>query len=76
MWWIFICVILIYFFYKKFIKPLSYWKDRGVPYFDAYVAVGFMARALFRKVSVYDLLIEMYEKNSGHRFVFENKYIG
>ncbi|KAF5271172.1 hypothetical protein FQR65_LT17687 [Abscondita terminalis] len=58
-WLIFISVLCALFYYKA-IKPLSYWKDRGVVEIKPLPVLGNFASVSFQRISVFDQLIKWY----------------
>lgn len=68
--WIFLGVVFAYWFYVKFIKILSYWKDRNVPYFGANIIVGSMGKLLMKQETLFDFMINFYTKFKNRRFVW------
>lgn len=68
-------VLFCYWFYAKFIKVLSYWKDRNVPSTESYLFFGGMYKLLMRKESFYDFILRLYSKHESSRlgiYIFLN----
>ncbi|KAK4874002.1 hypothetical protein RN001_013362 [Aquatica leii] len=67
LWFVIIVVLLILAYYKT-IKPLSYWKDRGVVYKKSYPIVGSFATIFFQRRAFFNYIIDLYREFSNERY--------
>lgn len=62
---IILCSIL---FYLKGIKPLAYWKYKGVVYKKPVPFLGNMVSTFFRRKAMAYFVQDMYNEFAGHRY--------
>ncbi|XP_031353175.1 cytochrome P450 9e2-like [Photinus pyralis] len=68
MLWLIVLVLLLVVFYKKAIKPLSYWKDRGVPHKKALPLIGNSSVLIFKHKSFLEYVEDIYNEFPNDRY--------
>ncbi|XP_017777293.1 PREDICTED: uncharacterized protein LOC108563195 [Nicrophorus vespilloides] len=61
-------VVLAFLFYLKFVKPLNYWNDRGVPNVKGIPVFGKQAAVVFGKITVIEWMKRTYKECPGTRY--------
>ncbi|KAK4874001.1 hypothetical protein RN001_013361 [Aquatica leii] len=67
LWFVIIGVLSVLLYYKT-IKPLSYWKKRGVVYKKSYPIVGTFGPVLFQRRAFFYYVIDLYREFSSERY--------
>ncbi|KAK4874000.1 hypothetical protein RN001_013360 [Aquatica leii] len=67
LWFLIIGIICLIVYYKA-IKPLSYWKDRGVACKNSYPIVGSFSTVLFQQQALFYYVKEAYQQFSKERY--------
>lgn len=57
-----ILVLLVILIYMKVYKPNQYWRESGVPHIKPYPIVGTMGSIIWRRTTITDATIQMYQK--------------
>ncbi|KAK5641866.1 hypothetical protein RI129_010413 [Pyrocoelia pectoralis] len=68
MLWLISSVVILVLFYYKAIKPLSYWKDRGVPHKKALPLIGNSANLIQRSKSLFEYVKDLYNDFPNERY--------
>ncbi|KAK5641869.1 hypothetical protein RI129_010416 [Pyrocoelia pectoralis] len=66
--WLISFVVLLVLFYYKAIKPLSYWKERGVPHKKALPLIGNSAVLIHKKKSFLEYVEDLYNDFPNERY--------
>ncbi|KAK4874003.1 hypothetical protein RN001_013363 [Aquatica leii] len=74
MWLVIIVVLLVLVVYYKTIKPLSYWKDRGVVHKKSYPIVGSFGKVHFQRRAFFNYVIDLYREFSNERYFGVHQY--
>ncbi|KAK5641870.1 hypothetical protein RI129_010417 [Pyrocoelia pectoralis] len=74
MLWLIPFVVLLVLFYYKAIKPLSYWKDRGVPHKRALPLIGNSTIILDKSKSLLEYVEDLYNDFPNERYYGINQY--
>ncbi|KAK5641864.1 hypothetical protein RI129_010411 [Pyrocoelia pectoralis] len=68
MLWIIVLAVLLVVFYYKSIKPLSFWKDRGIPHKKALPLIGNSAIFLCSRKSFFEYVEDLYNEFPNERY--------
>ncbi|KAF2901445.1 hypothetical protein ILUMI_04742 [Ignelater luminosus] len=68
MWIVALVCIIGAFIYFKLIKPLSYWKEKGIPYQKSWPVVGNMMDTVLKKKSFFELIKDFYTVFPNERY--------
>ncbi|KAK5641808.1 hypothetical protein RI129_010355 [Pyrocoelia pectoralis] len=68
MWLILLTCFVVLFLYYILVTPLSYWKDRNVPYLKPWPLIGNALSILMRKESLTDFFETLYRKFPNERY--------
>lgn len=60
--------VLAVLFYKKYIKPLQYWKEKEVPYATPIPIFGNMFENFIRTKANYEIVADIYKNNEDKRW--------
>ncbi|XP_017777370.1 PREDICTED: cytochrome P450 9e2-like [Nicrophorus vespilloides] len=66
--YVLVIVALATLFYLRFVKPLNYWNDRGVPNVKGIPVFGKQAAVIFRQISLLEWLKRAYKECPGTRY--------
>ncbi|KAF5271170.1 hypothetical protein FQR65_LT17685 [Abscondita terminalis] len=66
--WLMLLAVLSALFYYKVIKPLHYWRDRGVVHARPLPILGNYALVAFKQISIFDQVREWYKQFSKERY--------
>ncbi|XP_017777346.1 PREDICTED: cytochrome P450 9e2-like [Nicrophorus vespilloides] len=61
-------VVFAFLFYWKFVKPLNYWNERGVPNVKGFPVFGKQAAIVFRKINIIEWMKRTYKECPGTRY--------
>lgn len=57
----------VYFIVRVALKPLKFFKERGIPFKKPVPILGSMAKVTFRQESLYDLVLNSYNEFKGKK---------
>ncbi|KAF2901444.1 hypothetical protein ILUMI_04741 [Ignelater luminosus] len=60
MWIILLLCIIAVLIYFKLIKPLNYWKEKGIPYQKSWPVLGNMIEFIMQKKSLFEVVQDLY----------------
>ncbi|KAF5291524.1 hypothetical protein FQR65_LT01837 [Abscondita terminalis] len=69
-----ICVFCVIFYYKA-VRPLSYWKDRGVVHKKSLPIIGNFKQIVFQKTSLFDYTLNTYKEYSKERYFGGHQFL-